>query len=128
MSVFAGNTDTPVSGKKGGNITLTCEFKANKIVEIDLFSQSEDIDVCQEKSCSGRVFKQGDCDVVIKNLSLSDAGKYTLRVSYSNDETNVVHPKEWKYQLHIYGKFMTINVLFNYYIIIMINVFPFLLR
>ncbi len=116
MSVFAGNTDIPVSGKKGGNITLTCEFKNDKIFEIDLFSQSDDIDVCQEKSCSGRVFKQRDCDVVIKNLTFSDAGKYTLRVHYSNDETNVAQQKEWNYQLHIHGKFMTINVFFNYYI------------
>ncbi len=112
MSVFAGNTDIPVSGKKGGNITLTCEFKNDKIFETELFKQSEDIDVCKEKSCSGRVFKQGACDVVIKNLSFSDAGKYTLRVSYSNDETNVTHPKDWNYQLHIHGKFMTINVFF----------------
>ncbi len=112
MSVFAGNTDIPVSGKKGGNITLTCEFEANEIVQIDLFSQSEDIDICQEKSCSGRVFKQGDCDIVIKNLSFSDAKKYTLRVHYSNDETDMVQKKDWNYQLHIYGKFMTINVFF----------------
>ncbi len=109
MSVFAGNTDKQVSGKKGGNITLTCEFKNDTIFKTELFSQSKDI-LCQEKNCSGRVFKQGDCDVVIKNLTFSDAGNYTLRVLYSNDQTNVAHPKEWEYQLHIYGKFMTINV------------------
>lgn len=87
MSVFAGNTDIPVSGKKGEQNTLTCKFKANKIFVIELFSQSEDIDVCQEKNCGGRVFKQGACDVVIKNLTFSDAGKYTFRVHYINDET-----------------------------------------
>ncbi len=121
MSVFAGNTDIPVSGKKGGNITLTCEFKANKIFKTELFSQSEDI-LCQEKSCSGRVFKQGACDVVIKNLTFSDAGNYTLRVHYSNDvKTNIMDKKDKFYQLYIHGKFITdqtINVCV--FIIIMI--------
>ncbi len=109
-----------MSGKKGGNITLTCEFEANKIFHIELFIRSKDIDVCQTEDCSDRVFKKATCDVVIKNLTFSDAGKYTLRVYYNNDQTNVVQQKDRMYQLHIHGKFITdqtINVfLLNYYI------------
>ncbi|XP_058608542.1 uncharacterized protein LOC131525193 [Onychostoma macrolepis] len=96
-----GNTDIPVSGKKGGNITLTCEIEADKIVHVELIFESKDIDVCQTEECSGRVFKEGNCDVVIKNLSFSDAGKYFMRVHYNNDQTNVAQQKERMYQLHI---------------------------
>ncbi len=108
-----------MSGKKGGNVTLTCEFEANKAVLVDLSSESGEIDVCQTEDCSGRVFKNAACDVIIKNLSFSDAGKYTLRVHYSNDQTNMVQSKNRMYQLHIHGKFITdqtINVFFHYYI------------
>ncbi len=104
-----------MSGKKGGNVTLTCEFEANKTVQVDLSSESGEIDVCQTENCSGRVFKNATCDVVIKNLTFSDAGKYTLRVHYNNDQTNMAQPKNRRYQLHIHGKFITdqtINVVF----------------
>ncbi|KTF89451.1 hypothetical protein cypCar_00046117 [Cyprinus carpio] len=93
-----GNSSKPVSGKKGGNVTLTCEHEANSIDHIKLFSRSENIDVCQTEECSGRVFKEGNCDVVIKNLSFSDAGKYFLRIYYNNDQT------ELTYQLHIHDE------------------------
>ncbi|XP_016115850.1 uncharacterized protein [Sinocyclocheilus grahami] len=97
------NTSKPVSGEKGGNVTLTCEFKAIKIVHIELNSRSEDIDVCQDEECSGRVFKEGNCDVVIKNLSFSDAGKYILRVYYTNDQTELERLIR-TYQLHIHDE------------------------
>ncbi|XP_016348540.1 uncharacterized protein LOC107693603 [Sinocyclocheilus anshuiensis] len=96
------NTSKPVSGEKGGNVTLTCEFKAIKIVHIELFSQSEDIDVCQDEECSDRVFKEGNCDVVIKNLSFSDAGKYILRIYYNNQSELELQTRE--YQLHIHDE------------------------
>uniref|UniRef100_A0A672MV87 Immunoglobulin subtype domain-containing protein n=1 Tax=Sinocyclocheilus grahami TaxID=75366 RepID=A0A672MV87_SINGR len=103
LSVFAGNTSISVSGKKGGYVTLTCESEVNNIVHIELFSESEDIDVCQDEECSGRVFKEGNCDVVIKNLSFSDAGKYFLTVLYNNDQTELKRLIR-TYQLHIHGK------------------------
>ncbi|XP_016109335.1 uncharacterized protein [Sinocyclocheilus grahami] len=99
----SGNTSKPVSGKKGGNVTLTCEHEANNIVHIELFSRSEDIDVCQDEECSVRVFKEGNCDVVIKNLSFSDAGKYYLRVYYTNDQTELKRLIR-TYQLHIHDE------------------------
>lgn len=102
--VFSGNKDIPVTGKTGGNITLTCEFIANRIIQVDLFSESKDIDVCQTEECSERVFKKAACDVVIKNLSFSDAGKYTLRVFYNNDQSNVAQQKDRIYQLHIHDE------------------------
>ncbi len=105
-----------MSGKKGGNITLTCEFEANKIFHIDLISESGEIYVCQTEDCSGRVFKNATCDVVIRNLRFSDAGKYTFRVYYSN-QTNVVQQKERMYQLHIHGKFITDQTISVFFII-----------
>lgn len=92
-----------MSGEKRGNITLTCEHEANNIVQIDLFTRSENIDVCQTEECSGRVFKEGNCDVVIKNLSFSDAGKYFLRIYYNNDQTELERQIR-TYQLHIHGE------------------------
>ncbi|XP_016349556.1 uncharacterized protein LOC107694382 isoform X2 [Sinocyclocheilus anshuiensis] len=96
-------TSKPVSGKKGGNVTLTCESEANNIFHIELFSESEDIDVCQTEECSGRAFKEGNCDVVIKNLSFSDAGKYFMRIYYNNDQTELKRQIR-TYQLHIHDE------------------------
>ncbi|XP_026088207.1 uncharacterized protein LOC113062514 isoform X3 [Carassius auratus] len=91
----SGNTSKPVSGKKRGNITLRCGHEDNNIVHIKLFTPSREIDVCETEECSGRVFKEGNCDVVIKNLIFSDAGKNILRIYYNNDRTDL------EYQLHI---------------------------
>ncbi|XP_052389117.1 uncharacterized protein LOC127935357 isoform X2 [Carassius gibelio] len=91
----AGNPFISVSGKKRGSVTLRCEHEDSNIVQIDLITQSEIISVCETEECRGRVFKEGNCDVVIKNLIFSDAGKYTLRIYNNNDQT------ELKYQLHI---------------------------
>ncbi len=41
-----------MTGIKGGNVTLTCEFEAKKIFHIELFSESGDIDVCQTGECN----------------------------------------------------------------------------
>ncbi|XP_059364919.1 uncharacterized protein LOC132103869 [Carassius carassius] len=87
-----------VSGEKRGNIRLRCEHEDNNTVITDLFTPSRVISVCETEECSGRVFKEGNCDVVIKNLIFSDAGKYTLRIYYNNDQT------ELKYQLHIHDE------------------------
>ncbi|XP_052389106.1 uncharacterized protein LOC127935349 [Carassius gibelio] len=94
----SGNTSKPVSGEKRGNVILPCQYEDRNIGHIDLFSEVEKIDVCETEECSGRVFKEGNCDVVIKNLIFSDAGKYTLRIYYNNDQT------ELKYQLHIHDE------------------------
>ncbi|XP_026088220.1 uncharacterized protein LOC113062526 [Carassius auratus] len=94
----AGNPFISVSGKKRGSVTLRCEHEDSNIVHIDLITRSEIISVCETEECSGRVFKEGNCDVVIKNLIFSDAGKYTLRIYYNNDQT------ELKYQLHIHDE------------------------
>ncbi|XP_016300204.1 uncharacterized protein LOC107656776 [Sinocyclocheilus anshuiensis] len=99
----SGNTSISVSGKKGGNVTLTCESEADEIVHIELFSESEEIDVCQDEECSGRVFKEGNCDVVIKNLSFNDAGKYILRIYYNNDQSEL-EPQIRTYQVHIHDE------------------------
>ncbi|XP_016375585.1 uncharacterized protein LOC107714285 [Sinocyclocheilus rhinocerous] len=93
----------PVKGEKGGNVTLTCEYEAKDILDISLNSRSENIDVCQDEECSVRVFKEGNCDVVIKNLSFSDAGKYYLHVYYNNDQTELERLIR-TYQLHIHDE------------------------
>ncbi|XP_052388988.1 uncharacterized protein LOC127935292 [Carassius gibelio] len=94
----AENSSISVSGKKRGNIRLRCEHEDDNIVHTELFTPSRNISVCETEECSGRVFKEGNCDVVIKNLIFSDAGKYTLRIYYNNDQT------ELKYQLHIHDE------------------------
>ncbi|XP_059364918.1 uncharacterized protein LOC132103868 [Carassius carassius] len=96
------NTSISVSGNKGGNITLTCESEAKNIFHIELIGESGGIDVCQNEEYSGRVFKEGNCDVVIKNLIFSDAGKYTLRVLYNN-QTDLERQIR-TYQLHIHDE------------------------
>ncbi len=91
-------------GIKGDKVTLPCEHEDGEIFKIE-FSRSEIIPVCETEECSGRVFKQEVCDVVIKDLSFSDAGKYTLRVYYSNDETMLEQTRT--YQLCVQGKVKT---------------------
>ncbi|XP_059402944.1 uncharacterized protein LOC132134179 [Carassius carassius] len=109
----SGNTYKPVSGEKRGNIRLRCEHEDSNIVHIELFHWSRDISVCETEECRGRVFKEGNCDVVIKNLIFSDAGKYTLRIYYNNDQTELkpnndqivpMENKEWTYRLHIHDE------------------------
>ncbi|XP_016109336.1 uncharacterized protein [Sinocyclocheilus grahami] len=99
----SGNTSISVRGKNGVNVTLTCESEVNNIVHTELFSESEEIDVCQDEECSVRVFKEGNCDVVIKNLSFSDAGKYYLHVYYTNDQTELKRLIR-TYHLHIHDE------------------------
>ncbi|XP_059364920.1 uncharacterized protein LOC132103870 [Carassius carassius] len=99
----AGNPVRSESGKKRGNIRLRCEHEDNNIVQIDLITRSEIIEVCETEECRGRVFKEGNCDVVIKNLIFSDAGKYTLRIYYNNDQTELKLQIR-TYQLHIHDE------------------------
>ncbi|KAF4100997.1 uncharacterized protein LOC131525800 [Onychostoma macrolepis] len=115
----SGNTPKSLTEEKGGNATLTCEFEARKYFKIELTSKSENIPVCQEKNCSGRVFKQEACDVIIKDLKLNDSGKYLLRAYYYNDQSEVKH-KERTYQLQIrdettvkIGEELKLHVLFS---------------
>ncbi len=90
-------------GKKGGSIILPCEFKARQIFHIRLNRHSKHILVYQNKYCSKRVCRKGACDVIIKNLRLRDAGKYILEIYYINAKS-VLEPQIRTYQLHIYGK------------------------
>ncbi|XP_026087248.1 uncharacterized protein LOC113061955 [Carassius auratus] len=99
----AGNPFISVSGKKRGSVTLRCEHEDSNIVHIDLITQSEIISVCETEECRGRVFKEGNCDVVIKNLIFSDAGKYTLRIYYNNDQRELERQIR-TYQLHIHDE------------------------
>ncbi|XDV33518.1 hypothetical protein PO909_003907 [Leuciscus waleckii] len=98
VSVFVGTSTKPVSGTKGGNVTLTCESEDREITHISLFHQSKNIPVCENEECeSGRAFKKGSCDIIIKDLIFSDAGKYILRVHY----TNTPEPQmEYHLQIH----------------------------
>ncbi|XP_048059735.1 uncharacterized protein LOC125276278 [Megalobrama amblycephala] len=91
-----------VTGKKGSNVTLSCEFEARDIFHIDLSRLSKRILVCQNEECKSendRLFKKGSCDIIIKDLIFSDAGKYILRVHYTND-----HGEEREYHLHIHDE------------------------
>ncbi|XP_051728020.1 uncharacterized protein LOC127500693 isoform X18 [Ctenopharyngodon idella] len=96
----SGTATIHVTGKKGNSITLPCDFEDREILVISLNSLSKNIPVCQEKNCSGRVFKEGSCDVIIKDLIFSDAGKYILIVFYNNDQREVKR-RILKYHLHI---------------------------
>ncbi|XP_026088215.1 uncharacterized protein LOC113062521 [Carassius auratus] len=100
----AGNPFISVSGVKRGNIRLRCEHEDDNIVHIELFTRSRVINVCETEECRGRVFKEGNCDVVIKNLIFSDAGKYFLDIYYNNDQTELKPKKEWTYHLHIHDE------------------------
>uniref|UniRef100_A0A673IB12 Immunoglobulin subtype domain-containing protein n=1 Tax=Sinocyclocheilus rhinocerous TaxID=307959 RepID=A0A673IB12_9TELE len=99
---FAETSPTLKVGIKGGNVTLPCQYDGSEIPEIDL-SGSENIPVCQTEECSCRVCKKGACDVVIKDLSFSDAGTYNLRVYYRNDQTELEQQIR-TYQLCVDGK------------------------
>lgn len=114
MSIFAGTTTISVKGKKGGNITLPCEFEAKDVYYIDL-SRLKNILSCQNEECesesenesqNGRVFKNRSCDMIFKNLKLSDAGKYILRVHYTNTQGDVMRQIR-TYRLHFQGKVKT---------------------
>lgn len=101
-----------MKGKKGGNVTLSCEFKDKDIYFIDL-SRLKSILSCQNEECesesesqNGRVFKKASCDVIIKDLRLSDAGKYILRVHYTNTQAEVKRQIR-TYRLHFQGKVKT---------------------
>ncbi|XP_016361670.1 uncharacterized protein LOC107703449 isoform X2 [Sinocyclocheilus anshuiensis] len=98
-----GTSTISVSGKKRDNVTLPCQFETKKISDISLNNGSENIPVCQTEECSGRVFKKGNCDVVFKNLSFSDAGTYFLHVYYNNDQTKLRRQIR-TYQLHIHDE------------------------
>ncbi|KAI2653275.1 Neurexin-3 [Labeo rohita] len=103
LSFVSGSTTVSVTGKKGGSVTLPCEIEAKEIFRISLNSWSKTIPVCQTEECSGRVFKQGSCDIVIKDLIFTDAGKYILRVFYHNDQPEQKQ-KIREYQLHIHDE------------------------
>lgn len=114
LYVFAGSITRSVKGIKGGNATLSCQFEAKDIHYIDL-SRLTSILSCQNEECesesesesqNGRVFKTGSCAVIIKNLRLSDAGKYILRVYYTNTQAEVKR-QIMTYRLHFQGNVKT---------------------
>ncbi|XP_077086314.1 uncharacterized protein LOC143738187 [Siphateles boraxobius] len=98
-TTIAGNILIHVTGQKGENATLSCNIDARDIIHVILNSQSKNIPVCENEGCeSGRVFQKGSCDVIIKDLIFSDAGKYILRVHYNN--TPVPQIREYHLQIH----------------------------
>ncbi|KAK7139595.1 hypothetical protein R3I93_016664 [Phoxinus phoxinus] len=102
LLITQGSSTEPVSGIKGGTVSLSCGSEDREIVDISLYGVLENIPVCV-KNCSGRVFKEGSCDVVITDLRLRDAGKYFLHVYYNNDQTEVKR-QILKYHLHIHDE------------------------
>ncbi|XP_077086312.1 uncharacterized protein LOC143738186 isoform X3 [Siphateles boraxobius] len=100
---YRGSSTKPVSGIKGGIVTLSCESEDREIVDISLIRRSKKIPVCEKKNCSGRVCKEGSCDVIIKDLIYSDAGKYFLYVYYNNDQREVERQIR-EYHLHIHDE------------------------
>ncbi|XP_051729058.1 uncharacterized protein LOC127501204 [Ctenopharyngodon idella] len=99
-----GTTTTHVTGEKGENVILPCDFEAREISDIVLSRLLKDILVCENEECeseNGRAFKEGSCDVIIKDLIFSDAGKYFLRLYYKNDQRELEQQIR-KYHLHIH--------------------------
>ncbi|XP_067281758.1 uncharacterized protein [Pseudorasbora parva] len=97
---YSGATPRSVTEKRGRDATLPCEFKARDISDLFLSRFSKNLLVCQNEDCKSkndRVFKIGSCDVIINDLRLRDAGKYILRLHYTNDQ----RPRIREYQLHI---------------------------
>ncbi|XP_048059266.1 uncharacterized protein LOC125275951 isoform X1 [Megalobrama amblycephala] len=95
-----GNDHITETGEKGGNVTLTCEFKDHNI-SFELHNQTGDI-VCDNEECPSKFDKKGPCDIIIKHLIFSDAGIYTLTVYY-DDGSKEVEPNSRVYHLHIHG-------------------------
>lgn len=91
---------SPIDGQKGGNVTLPCQYEGSEIANMSLIGGSESIGVCQTEECSCRVCKIGACDVVIKDLSFRDAGKYTLSVYHQTE----LEPHIRTYQLRVDGE------------------------
>ncbi|XP_051728032.1 uncharacterized protein LOC127500695 [Ctenopharyngodon idella] len=102
-SYTVGNISIHVTGQQGENATLACNIEDRDIFHVILTSLGRNIPVCEMKNCSGRFFKKGSCDIFIKDLHLSDAGKYILRVFYNNDQTEVERQIR-TYQLHIHDE------------------------
>ncbi|RXN34354.1 hypothetical protein ROHU_014980 [Labeo rohita] len=89
--------------QRGGYVILPCDYEESEIAEIG-FSRSENSTVCWNKECeSDRIFKKENHDIVIKNLSFSDAGKYILRCSYINNQSELEQQNR-TYQLHIHDE------------------------
>ncbi|XP_016361782.1 uncharacterized protein LOC107703578 [Sinocyclocheilus anshuiensis] len=105
----SGTSTIPVRGRKGGDAILTCEYKAREISDIRFIRHRKRIHfavipVCPNEEhkrarARARVCKKEACDVVIKDLIFSDAGKYIFRFDYKNALT------ELEYQLYIYDEF-----------------------
>ncbi|XP_016102555.1 uncharacterized protein [Sinocyclocheilus grahami] len=97
-----------VTRKKADSFTLPCKVEDNEIIY--LIRQSKIILVCQNEECENKnknvqgVCKKGACDVTIKNLSFSDAGKYILRFNYKNDPKEKKQEKEKTYRLCIHDE------------------------
>lgn len=79
---------------------------------MNLIRRSKSVLHCQNGKCENKtenvqgICKEGVCDIIIKNLSFSDAGKYILRFIYTNDPTEKMQQNK-TYQLQIYGKVKT---------------------
>ncbi|XP_058609740.1 uncharacterized protein LOC131525802 isoform X2 [Onychostoma macrolepis] len=99
-----GTTLISVIGKKGGNAILSCKFDHTEISDIVLSSLSKIIPICENKDCeNGRAFKTRNCDIILMDLKLSDAGKYILRIYYKTTQS-VLEQQIRTYQLHIHDE------------------------
>ncbi|XP_043088909.1 uncharacterized protein LOC122335186 [Puntigrus tetrazona] len=104
---YSGTNVITVKGKKGGNATLSCEIEAKDIYYVEL-SRLKSVVFCQNEereseSQNGRVFRNKSCDVIITDLRLSDAGKYILKVFYTDTQTEVKEQTS-VYRLHFHGE------------------------
>ncbi len=107
LSVFAetpavDSSKIPVTGEKGGSITLPYTFRDQDIIKITLAHFSKKTRIVCDKKCSD----QKTSGIILKNLNISDAGTYTLNVFY-DENTHVLEPQITKYELQIHGKVKT---------------------
>ncbi|XP_042631837.1 uncharacterized protein LOC122148714 [Cyprinus carpio] len=97
-----------VTRKKADSFRLSCKVDNNEIIY--LIRQSKHILVCQNEECVNKtenvqgVCKKGACDIIIKDLSFRDAGKYILRFSSKNDPKEEKRQEEKTYRLHIHDE------------------------
>lgn len=85
---------------------MPCKLEAKEIYQVDVKRFSKNLPLCQNETCkgeNGRVYKTESCDIIIKHLRFSDAGKYSLYVYYKNNQTGL-KPQITEYQLWIYDE------------------------
>ncbi|XP_051949453.1 uncharacterized protein LOC127620303 [Xyrauchen texanus] len=90
-----------VIGKKDHNVTLPCNATSNQSFDIHFYNRTKKMNVCQSEECNGPVFKSGNCDIVLKNVTFTDAGKYSLKIYLTDSDTVSKVLFDGTYQLQI---------------------------